>query len=141
MLNDENDIKKRVTVILGPGGIGKTRELIAEKKRQESFGNYVVFIQKVCNSCKEFDLIRMQNCLLQITHEMNKPPLPEDPKAEKWRLVFLIDDCHEYDGEVLKRIYDYAKDNPDVFLILAGRNELENKIKNYNIKANYKIIT
>ncbi|AGA67689.1 hypothetical protein Desdi_0129 [Desulfitobacterium dichloroeliminans LMG P-21439] len=142
MLNYDNDIEKRVTVILGPEGIGKTRELLAEQKRQESLGNCAVFIKesRVSNSYKELENILWTNTLLERAQGMGRNPAPNDLNAKDWQLVFLVDDCQAYDEELLKFMYDFVKNKPDILLILAGRNEVESKIKNIFIKANYKVI-
>lgn len=71
---------------------------------------------------------------------MGRNPAPNDLNAKDWQLVFLVDDCQAYDEELLKFMYDFVKNKPDILLILAGRNEVESKIKNIFIKANYKVI-
>lgn len=125
-------------VILGEAGVGKTTFLYSYKMECLNKGYKVVFIEHYCNSLNEFKkkVIQQLSPNEKITEEQIDNIFLRQLLYNS-DAVFLIDNCHKYDEEMLKNIYLSLTINSLVPIYFSGRNELEEIIKRANIETEF----
>lgn len=135
--------------IIGVEGIGKTMTAEMLKSKLSDLGGTTVHLHGKHNSYEEV-LDEVVNNLNFKTSD-NIAGLEQDflnalKEAEKGRIhvALIIDDCHLYEEEVIQQIHQFISTvkivQSNVSLVLLGRNELKEKIKNIVNESNMHIL-